>query len=880
MRWNRSVRLLVVLTLYILGMNCECDSGGGVEQAAPKVESHHVGDTETTPTADQYTATAENGEITVDFGPVDIETQEHKYLFLRNTGLSELKVFSGQMEEGSSSDYVVACRTTGIFQTCPSATDAALIVPAGSDLVLQLTYQPMDKGTDQGRFIVQSNASDHGTLVIDIQGEGVTPQIQVCYTDCEGDQDGADCTGAAEVCSDQLAAEDLYMAFGSADMATAVRRHVTITNLGEWPLQISGLNFANGDFNQFQLDKNDQDLPGILEATQSAEIFLVYDPGTGGDHSCDFLVISNDVNDKEIRIRLSGQGLAPRVCPDPLLVDFGNVPTGESLVKSFSVTNCGLLDLNFENVQMNGDSSGDFSLVNIPGFPVVLTPGQAQAVEVEYHPSDKGSDHGGVDLYSDDPASHPTSHLTGTVTLQGTSYPRACDIQAVPPGVQFGGVIEGGSQTYDLVIANQGNDTCTLNDVQITQNSADNEFAIIEAPAPNTDFEPGDTLPVRLSYMPTALGIDTGVLTIFGNDNDQAEIPVELNGQGVDDSACDLEVDPTRLTFLGKVNTSQKLSVLLRNRGQQPCTVSDLELVQSLVQPGDLSLSSAPAAPFTVPGQGSVQLEVTFAPTRPGEHWSYLRFTTDDPDLRVGLFCIPPPVYGQACITIRGEAVEATIAAVPAELDFGLVTVGCASPELKVTLYNLGGIELNVSDIYLEHPAGPYQIRQAPVLPHIIPPGASVELRLRYVPITKAVHPSTLFIASDASNDPLLAIPLHGEGTDTFAQIDLFSQPDRVKSDVMFVVDNSGSMSDKQDALAGNFDAFIRHATTLDVDFQIGVVTTEVNDSDSNVGTPARDIEPGVLVNAPGRPKILTNSTPDLINAFKDNVTVGPCCSD
>jgi len=90
MRWNRSVRLLVVLTLYILGMNCECDSGGGVEQAAPKVESHHVGDTETAPTADQYTATAENGEITVDFGPVDVETQEHKYLFLRNTGLSEL----------------------------------------------------------------------------------------------------------------------------------------------------------------------------------------------------------------------------------------------------------------------------------------------------------------------------------------------------------------------------------------------------------------------------------------------------------------------------------------------------------------------------------------------------------------------------------------------------------------------------------------------------------------------------------------------------------------------------------------------------------------------------------------------------------------------
>jgi hypothetical protein len=188
---------------------------------------------------------------------------------------------------------------------------------------------------------------------------------------------------------------------------------------------------------------------------------------------------------------------------------------------------------------------------------------------------------------------------------------------------------------------------------------------------------------------------------------------------------------------------------------------------------------------------------------------------------------------------------------------------------------------LTVQDIYLEDPADPnFEVMYAPATPYTLNGGSSFEIRMRYHPQTIAPHRNTLYLQSDASNVDLLAIPLFGRGTDISDQVDLFHQPTEVKSDVLFVVDNSSSMGEEQSALASNFSHFIQHTTTLDVDFHIGVLATEVNSADLDVGNPPRDVIPGVLIQAPNRPKIITNSTPDLENAFSENVRIGMCCSD
>ena len=115
--------------------------------------------------------------------------------------------------------------------------------------------------------------------------------------------------------------------------------------------------------------------------------------------------------------------------------------------------------------------------------------------------------------------------------------------------------------------------------------------------------------------------------------------------------------------------------------------------------------------------------------------------------------------------------------------------------------------------------------------------------------------------------------------------------PGAVKTDILFVVDDSGSMAVEQANLATSFDSFIRAlaSSTVQDDFQIGVTTTSVDlarcddascSSFSVItnftqgpaqGTP---YPAGALVGAADH-KVLPATSPTLIDDFKANVNVG-----
>ena len=61
----------------------------------------------------------------------------------------------------------------------------------------------------------------------------------------------------------------------------------------------------------------------------------------------------------------------------------------------------------------------------------------------------------------------------------------------------------------------------------------------------------------------------------------------------------------------------------------------------------------------------------------------------------------------------------------------------------------------------------------------------------------------------------------------TQQQTDIFLQNSRNIVDIVLIVDNSCSMVEEQDKLAGNFNSFIQHFGGVDVDYKIGVITTD-----------------------------------------------------
>ena len=94
--------------------------------------------------------------------------------------------------------------------------------------------------------------------------------------------------------------------------------------------------------------------------------------------------------------------------------------------------------------------------------------------------------------------------------------------------------------------------------------------------------------------------------------------------------------------------------------------------------------------------------------------------------------------------------------------------------------------------------------------------------------------------------------------TDTFTQGDLVGG----YADLLFVVDNSGSMYDDQVRLGNGFNTFINWVTQENVDLHIGITTTDMDAGGAQ----------GAFV---GTPTVLDENTPDLVNVFKNNVLVG-----
>jgi hypothetical protein len=91
-------------------------------------------------------------------------------------------------------------------------------------------------------------------------------------------------------------------------------------------------------------------------------------------------------------------------------------------------------------------------------------------------------------------------------------------------------------------------------------------------------------------------------------------------------------------------------------------------------------------------------------------------------------------------------------------------------------------------------------------------------------------------------------------------RVDTYTQQAASKIDVLWVVDNSGSMLPRQENLARNFQAFINEFTRNAIDYRIAVTTTDIFK------------EKGALV---GAPKVLTPMTPDVLTKFALNVKVG-----
>lgn len=99
------------------------------------------------------------------------------------------------------------------------------------------------------------------------------------------------------------------------------------------------------------------------------------------------------------------------------------------------------------------------------------------------------------------------------------------------------------------------------------------------------------------------------------------------------------------------------------------------------------------------------------------------------------------------------------------------------------------------------------------------------------------------------------------------------------KIDILWVIDNSGSMATSQQAVADNFQRFIDKFQENGFDFQIAVTTSDAYKDIFNAGLTQSVYKNGSYVDGNGAtvpaPKILKPDTPDLDKAFIANILRG-----
>ena len=209
----------------------------------------------------------------------------------------------------------------------------------------------------------------------------------------------------------------------------------------------------------------------------------------------------------------------------------------------------------------------------------------------------------------------------------------------------------------------------------------------------------------------------------------------------------------------------------------------------------------------------------------------------------------------EVVVLLDGSGDAPVIRITPDYYDFGSIYIGCDS-DLEIFVENIGNANLEITDVEyystlpVDFALGDYEISHGP-LPWTIAPGDGISLFTNYEPLDSLDDSAYVEITSSDPQTPVVE-SIHDAIGDYEAWLtDEFIQDGTIDVDILFVIDNSGSMGSNQTNIKNNFDTFMNAFTAAGVSYQVAIITT---DSSDFVGD------------------IITNATVDPVTEFNDQI--------
>jgi hypothetical protein len=209
-----------------------------------------------------------------------------------------------------------AVTVTGVSTSAPFAASAGGLPKAlatGDTLTVPVSFTPTTPTSQSGALTF---ATSSGPLAFDLHGLGT---------------------------KDGLAAAPSSIAFGDVPTGGVVTSSVNVTNTGTTTTTITGVAAPAAPFTATSLPAAGT----TLAAGASVSVPIRFAPTTTGARSAELVLSSSTGN---VTVPLTGNGVAgaPKLTITPTDVDFGSVPVGMTVTKTFDITNTGnlLLTLN------------------------------------------------------------------------------------------------------------------------------------------------------------------------------------------------------------------------------------------------------------------------------------------------------------------------------------------------------------------------------------------------------------------------------------------------------------------------------------------------------------------------------------------------------
>jgi len=415
-----------------------------------------------------------------------------------------------------------------------------------------------------------------------------------------------------------------------------------------------------------------------------------------------------------INLPISGLGAAAgQLAVSPAVLSLGRVKVGSTQTQSAVLTNSGGSAVTISHATVSGRG---FRMSGL-AFPLTLAPGHKKSFSITFTPQSTGTSTGSVAVTSDAPNSVVSVPLLGVAVTNGA-------LTSNPSSLSFRGVQPGQTRTMPITLINLGGTSVTVSQASVTGAG----FKVTGA-LPAT-LDAGESTSLSVTYTaPAAATSSTGSLAVISNASDPT-LTVPLSAGVGAAPAGVLSTSDSSLTFASvAVGGSSTQSETLTNTGNASVTITQAKVSSTSFTVTGLSL------PLTLTAGQSFTFGAAFSPKTGGSNTGTISVISNasNPTLTISL-------AGTA-------SVSGQLAASPATLNFGSVTVG-QSKSLSGSL-TASGSSITISNASMS--TSEFKVTGL-TLPLTLAAGKSVSFTITFTPQASGTAVASASFISNASN--------------------------------------------------------------------------------------------------------------------------------